>query len=523
VGTSKRRDTTEVVLLGPLLDAHLRLWRLDGRAECVRVLEADRLSRLLGSGVIARTDAGPGGHREIGLFDTNTHTLAVQSRLHASNANGEQTFLDTPFEVEVCDEPPLSDSVRVAFIAWLQDAATMAITRGEVLVIEPGGREPAPECYALARAIRTADGWVFNVEAAPAVKDSPWWPESYSGANDSAMDAAADADALADIGTLLFEAIAIWASAPLDVVLTFEPNPDGPWPRPNTLLAAQEPAADRARSGVLRHRRTLDDLPALWDDIVAQFLAGETGLPDPLSQWFDAYRSKADNPAGHEALPEPYLGRLDGSPAGVCLALNPGSARVGNDDKPDFHSRNGIFAQDMRATGTYRAWAATWPYFGESWTSAMGPNRHHRNRLAFLQHWHNDPSLTADAMVAFTLYPWHTTGAIAAMRPDPAIIRQYVWEPICELGNPPVFAFGAAWFEILERLGMRELLRLGKGGIPYGSTVESRTVVVFRDRSGIEIIAEKHSGSATPPNADEVVLLRDALADNGIDLSQYCL
>ena len=521
MGSSKRRDTTEVVLLGPLLDAHLRLWRLDGRAECVRVPEADRLARLLGSGVIARTDAGPVGRREIGLFDTNSHTLAVQGRLHASNANGEQTLLDTPFEVEVCDEPPLSDSVRVAFIAWLQDAATTAITRGEVLVIEPGGWEPAPEQYALARAIRTADAWVFNVEAAPAVKDSPWWPESYRGANDSAMDAAADTDALADIGTLLFEAIAIWASSPLDVVLTFEPNPDGPWRRPNTSLAAPEAAADRTTEGLLQHRSALDDMAALWDDVVAQFLTGETDMPDPLSRWFDAYRSKAGNPVGREALPEPYLGRLDGSPAGVCLALNPGSAHTGNEETPDFHSRHGIFAQDIRAAGTYRAWAATWPYFRESWTSGIGPNRHHRNRLAFLQHWHDEPSLTADAMVAFELYPWHTTGAIATMRPDPAIIRQYVWEPICELGNPPVFAFGAAWFEILERLGLRELLRLGKGGMPYGSTVESRTVVVFRDRSGIEIIAEKHSGSATPPNADEVALLRDALADNGIDLPEY--
>ncbi|HTD50235.1 MAG TPA: hypothetical protein VK771_06535, partial [Acidimicrobiia bacterium] len=438
---------------------------------------------------------------------------------HDRDPNGEHVFLEAPFEVEMCDEPPANDDNSVAFVTWLQDTATAAVTRGEVLVVEPGGAAPGPERYALARAIRAEDSWVLNVEATPAITSSPRWLERNDDATGSAMDAVAGPHALADIGTLLFEAIATWTSSPLDVVLTFEPNPDGPWPQPNTTSAPGERITETNNNEPRTHPSALETVIGTWDDVVSQFLAGNAVLPDPLDKWFGAYRRKTEQSVGPDALPEPYLGRLDRSPAGVFLALNPGAALIGKDNEPDFQSRTGIFAQEIQRAGTFSAWAATWPYFGEAWTSRVGPSRHHRNRLAFLQHWHDDPALTPDAMVAFELYPWHTTGVASAIRPDPAIIRNLVWEPIYDLGNPPVFAFGAAWFDVLESLGLRELLRLGKGGIPYGSAVESRTVAVFRDRTGIEVVAEKHSGSATPPSADEVDRLRTALAEHGVIVS----
>ena len=33
-------------------------------------------------------------------------------------------------------------------------------------------------------------------------------------------------------------------------------------------------------------------------------------------------------------------------------------------------------------------------------------------------------------MLAVELYPWHSTGLTAAPRPDPGIVREFVWEPI---------------------------------------------------------------------------------------------
>ncbi len=40
-------DVLETVLLGPLLDGRLRLWRSDGKAETVRVVEPKQFANLL--------------------------------------------------------------------------------------------------------------------------------------------------------------------------------------------------------------------------------------------------------------------------------------------------------------------------------------------------------------------------------------------------------------------------------------------------------------------------------------------
>ena len=62
--------------------------------------------------------------------------------------------------------------------------------------------------------------------------------------------------------------------------------------------------------------------------------------------------------------------------------------------------------------------------------------------MAFLRTWNEQPTLTADAMVAFELYPWHSTAVTAPMRPDPGVVREFVWQPIREL-SAPVFALAS--------------------------------------------------------------------------------
>jgi hypothetical protein len=56
-------------------------------------------------------------------------------------------------------------------------------------------------------------------------------------------------------------------------------------------------------------------------------------------------------------------------------------------------------------------------------------------------------------MLGFELYPWHSTRVPAPIRPDPGVIREFVFAPIEELGVPPIFAFGAP-----ETLALREAL-----------------------------------------------------------------
>jgi len=126
--------------------------------------------------------------------------------------------------------------------------------------------------------------------------------------------------------------------------------------------------------------------------------------------------------------------------------------------------------------------------------ATIGPNRHHTSRLAFLRTWTEQATLTAKAMAAFELYPWHSTAVTAPMRPDPGVIREFIWQPIRELGAP-VFAFGKPWFDLLEHgLGLQVVDRLGAGGRPYPTEVPSRRVLVLRGGDGPVVIAERHRG-----------------------------
>jgi hypothetical protein len=114
-------------------------------------------------------------------------------------------------------------------------------------------------------------------------------------------------------------------------------------------------------------------------------------------------------------------------------------------------------------------------------------------------------------MVSFELYPWHSTAVTAPMRPDPGIVREFVWQPIRELGAP-VFAFGKPWFGLLEDgLGLQVVDRLGLGGRPYPTKAPSRAVLVLRDEDGPVVIAAWHQGSARPPNPSETRVLREAI------------
>jgi hypothetical protein len=252
---------------------------------------------------------------------------------------------------------------------------------------------------------------------------------------------------------------------------------------------------------------TCADLAAFWDQVVARFLDGGPAVPSDrqMQAWATAYRGRGRGEVSHDAFPEPYIGALDHRPVGVFLGLNPGRAQL------DFQGRSGLFANEIRHHGTYSAWAATWPYLRDPWVATMGPNRYLRSRLGFLRTWTEQPLLTADAMVTFELYPWHSTAVTVRMRPDPGIVREFVWQPIRELGAP-VFAFGAPWFGLLEDgLGLQVVDRLGVGGRPYPTEVPSRVVLVLRGEDGLVVVAERHRGGAGPPRRSEARVLREAI------------
>jgi hypothetical protein len=254
---------------------------------------------------------------------------------------------------------------------------------------------------------------------------------------------------------------------------------------------------------------TCAELTAYWDQAIGGFLAGGPAVPPGprMRSWFEAYRGPGRGPGAVDlaALPEPYLGALDHRPVGVFLDLHPGQAHQ------DFQGRSGRFADEIRHHGTYSGWAATWPYLRDPWVAAKGTIPFLTSRRNFLGTWTSHPTLTADAMVVFELYPWHIATMTGPMRPDPGIVREFIWQPVRELGAP-VFAFGKPWFDLLEHgFGLQVVDRLGAGGRPYATEVAGRAVLVLRDQDGPVVVAEKHLGGAGPPRRSETLVLREAV------------
>lgn len=254
------------------------------------------------------------------------------------------------------------------------------------------------------------------------------------------------------------------------------------------------------------------ELKQLWDNVVDGWLEGGSTIPEELQPWFNAYSGTGRGEVDPEAFPEPFLGDLTTEPAGVVLALNPGEVF------PDFQYRNGHFAREIRHLGSYSRWAATWPYLrdeGPRLPKGRG-RKFHNMRWSFLKNWYRAPSLPASKMLAFELYPWHSTGLTAPIlmsSPDVArFIERYIWEPIIDTGTPYVFGVGKDWFPVLSSLATDEVVTLGRDGERCHFNEPTRTVLVARGPNDILIIGNKIGNVASPiPAADVEVLLHELL------------
>ncbi|MBW3599781.1 MAG: hypothetical protein KY475_21240 [Planctomycetes bacterium] len=244
----------------------------------------------------------------------------------------------------------------------------------------------------------------------------------------------------------------------------------------------------------------------LWDQVVADFLRGEaTTVRPPLDRWFRAYSGRGRGAVDLRCFPEPYLGDILGSPRAAILALNPGASA------PSFQAPDGVFANEIRIMGSYRKWAKSWAYLREPW----GYNGHHQRRMSFLRRWFGDNDFQPDERIDFELYPWHSGKITGAMRPEAGIIRDFVWEPLRELGVEYIFAFGRPWLNLLSELPEIKVVdRIGDGGRSYATSMKpgSRIAVVKANTpSGAWLIIEKHSGSAGPPGGPEIEIIKREL------------
>lgn len=258
------------------------------------------------------------------------------------------------------------------------------------------------------------------------------------------------------------------------------------------------------------------ELAQLWDGVIDHWLQGGSSVPSALKPWFDVYSGKGRGEVNPEAFPEPFLGDLTVRPAGVTLALNPGEVFE------EFQYRDGTFANEIREMGSYTKWASTWPYLRTESPRLPGGRGFdfHNKRWTFLKNWYGTTSVPASRMLAFELYPWHSTGLTRSIifksETARAFIERYIWNPIVDSGTPFVFGVGKDWLPILRTLATEEVVTLGFEGEPCGFTEPKRTVFVGKGPNNMLIIAGKTQNVANPIPAADVEILKGELLRRGV-------
>lgn len=250
--------------------------------------------------------------------------------------------------------------------------------------------------------------------------------------------------------------------------------------------------------------RAIAKMQKAWDEYLATFLAGKEQLSTPFAKWREAYKGKGQGVVDDSAIPEPYLGSLENHTKMVFLDLNPGET------DEEFQYRTGIFATKIR-NSSYSSWASTWPYFESPWVDGRkGVAKYHRSRLAFMRCWLRDDSLDQHSMATFELFPWHSARVTGEIHPDADLIREYIWDPIEELNDAEIFAFGAPWIPIFKELLLSPIMKLKKSR-QYPTKVQSRVVNLYATPKGKRVVVICQQGYAGPPSTEECVILQKTL------------
>lgn len=254
------------------------------------------------------------------------------------------------------------------------------------------------------------------------------------------------------------------------------------------------------------------DVANFWDQAVSRFFAGEQPHLDNLGfrQWHAAYRGEGRGEVTTEAFPEPYIGPLSperGEPRLVALGLNPGEADL------DFQGRGGVFEREIIKHGSYAAWAITTPYLRDPWSSLHRHNRYHANLRTFAQRWVGEASVRSEDVLVLELYPWHSDKVTGTMRPDPELIKTFIWGPLAEIKTDVVFAFGRDWLGTAQGLHLRETYA------PVHFSISTRQLRTFELPSGQRLAVVWQPGYSGPPGAEDVNVLRNALGESGKTIS----
>jgi hypothetical protein len=249
-----------------------------------------------------------------------------------------------------------------------------------------------------------------------------------------------------------------------------------------------------------------------WDEYLANWLAGDRAIPPDLRPWADSYRGKGKGAVDFEHYPDPYVGDLRGlrvEPRVIVLGLNPG---VGYDQ---LQSPEGTWARRIAETSYSSCFLRSPAEDPAVWTALHGkPSPYWAKIIRFAQRWLDDSAVTVRDVLNFELYPWHSFGLTASIKPPPEVVDRFVWQPVQDAAVNEVFAFGQDYFGVCEKLGLPLVAAYGFGGEPF--PIEDgarRRLATYLLPSGQLVVVWKHQGSASPPGADWLEVMRACVRD----------
>ncbi len=218
-------QTFQPVVISPVVGGVIRVWDDDTDQHWL-VDDPDRLASIMGNGTAARTEVEPDRYRETCLFDRSTTTLLVKGRAGVGDGTDTEAL---PFHLEKADPDPVTNFVELG--DRLGDAALNAARRGELIIVERGGRERHPMPYVLAGVLVLADDetWVNHIEAAPAPSGAEHWPPAPADEAGQTLSAPADESTVRVSGLFMATAIDTWGVQPWDIAITYTASPSGPW------------------------------------------------------------------------------------------------------------------------------------------------------------------------------------------------------------------------------------------------------------------------------------------------------
>jgi hypothetical protein len=261
-----------------------------------------------------------------------------------------------------------------------------------------------------------------------------------------------------------------------------------------------------------------NEIADFWDNAVNDWLGSTSdqdwlrrlrskGSNDPLLRWFNSYNGQIDLNHGIESFSGDLRGKQN-EPRLVVLGLNPGIAYDA------ILSRSGVWHQNIIQSGGYSfCFKRSPPADPDVWIALHGKTSAYWDRLIkFAQRWLRDPRADHNVILNFELYPWHSKSVTAGIDTPPDLAEHYIFEPIAEINVPQVFAFGAPWFEVGERLAARNKLKTIR--TPYmvqGDSDTSRwTVGLYELPSTQRLVVSSQSGFAGPPGEGRMEAFRRA-------------